>query len=319
MILVLATEQDQHARVVTEKVTALGGHSTILDLSEFPQQLSMSLRYSDGRRRFALRGAGVGGELDLDDCRAIWWRRPQAPAVSPHIELASHRLFATNETHEALTGLWYASEAFWINDPVRDQVAHRKVYQLRVAQEVGLPVPDTLITSDPQAAQQFIDGQAGRPVVFKSFSALPEEWRETRVLGRQELDLLSNVRYAPVIFQEYIEAVYDLRVTVTGDRIFAAAIHSQETAYKVDFRMDMANARVEAVRLPPPVERRLLALMRRLGLVYGAIDMRMTPTGEHVFLEINPAGQWLFVENVTGQPIAAELARLLLEHDTART
>jgi hypothetical protein len=151
--------------------------------------VSLSLRYGDGRRAFALRGAPVGGELALDACKAIWWRRPQTPAVSPLIGSASHRMFATNEIHEALTGLWYATEAFWINDPVRDQVAHRKVYQLRIAQEVGLPVPDTLITSDPQDAHRFIDGQADRPVVFKSFSALPEEWRETRLLGQEELGL----------------------------------------------------------------------------------------------------------------------------------
>ncbi len=107
-----------------------------------------------------------------------------------------------------------------------------------------------------------------------------------------------------------------MRVTIVGDRIFAAAIHSQETSYKVDFRMDMANATVEPVDLPTRVEKKLHALMRRLGLVYGAIDMRLTPSGEHVFLEINPAGQWLFVEQHTRQPIAAEMARLLVEHDT---
>ena len=57
--------------------------------------------------------------------------------------------------------------------------------------------------------------------------------------------------------------------------------------------------------------------MRRLGIVYGAIDLRRTPDGRHVFLEVNPAGQWLFVEQATGQPIARALARALLAHDRA--
>jgi hypothetical protein len=68
------------------------------------------------------------------------------------------------------------------------------------------------------------------------------------------------------------------------------------------------NARVESVDLPAEMKQRLLALMGQLRLVYGAIDMRLTPEGRYVFLEINPAGQWLFVEERSGQPITYSLA-----------
>src|SRR5260221_5932211 len=115
--------------------------------------------------------------------------------------------------------------------------------------------------------------------------------------------LLDNVKLAPVIFQKYIPADVDLRITMIGEQIFPAAIHSQETEYKVDFRMTMEKARFEAVELPPKVVRMLRDLMKRLGLVYGAIDMRRTPKSEYVFLEINPAGQWLFVAKRTWQTI----------------
>jgi glutathione synthase/RimK-type ligase-like ATP-grasp enzyme len=149
-------------------------------------------------------------------------------------------------------------------------------------------------------------------VIYKSFSATAEEWRETRVLKSHELDLIDNVRLAPVIFQEYIPAVVDLRITVIGDRFFPAAIHSQETSYVVDFRMDMGRARVESCELPAEVRAGLSALMGHLGLVYGAIDMRLTPGGRYVFLEVNPAGQWLFIEQRTGQPITAAVAQALM-------
>jgi glutathione synthase/RimK-type ligase-like ATP-grasp enzyme len=78
--------------------------------------------------------------------------------------------------------------------------------------------------------------------------------------------------------------------------------------------MDMANARVVPTDLPEEVETRLRAYRRALGLQYGAVDMRLRPDGTYVFLEINPAGRWLFVEDATGQPIAAALARLLVQH-----
>jgi len=82
--------------------------------------------------------------------------------------------------------------------------------------------------------------------------------------------------------------------------------------------MDVASARIEAVELPDEVQALLHALMARLGLVYGAIDMRLTPDDRYVFLEINPAGQWLFVEQESGQAIAAALARLLHARDVER-
>jgi glutathione synthase/RimK-type ligase-like ATP-grasp enzyme len=224
-------------------------------------------------------------------------------------------MFAYNESDEALRGLWQAMAVFWVNDPIRDQVAQRKAYQLKLAEEVGLQISCTMISNCVQDVQKFVHAYGVDRVIYKSFSATEQEWRETRLLRQDELPLLETVRYAPVIFQEYVEADVDLRITIVGDEIFAEEIHSQETSYRVDFRMDIRHARIQPATLPAEVEERLRAMMRRLGLVYGAIDMRRTPEGRHVFLEINPAGQWLFVEHFTRQPIAATLARVLHEAD----
>jgi glutathione synthase/RimK-type ligase-like ATP-grasp enzyme len=76
--------------------------------------------------------------------------------------------------------------------------------------------------------------------------------------------------------------------------------------------MDIGRARMEAVDLPEAVRGQLFALMDSLGLVYGAIDLRLKPDGTYVFLEVNPAGQFLFIEAVTGQPIARTLAETLV-------
>ena len=67
-----------------------------------------------------------------------------------------------------------------------------------------------------------------------------------------------------------------------------------------------------AEHLPDAVTSALRAMMARLGLVYGAVDLRRRPDGEYVFLEINPAGQFLYIEFETGQPIAAAMATALL-------
>lgn len=309
-VLIVGEQQDPHVQRVSAALERREVDVVVADLSGFPRDGTLSVRYTccgDRERRLVLPSGGV----DLEQVSAVWWRRPQHPEIDEAITDPAYRNFALNEASEALSGLWHSLEAFWINDPAKDHVAHRKVYQLRVAQDVGLKIPDTLVTNDPTEALRFVDHHGYSRVIYKAFSATESHWRETRLLRPEEVDKLADVSLAPVIFQEYVEAVYDLRITVVGDRLFPAAIHSQDTSYPVDFRMDMANARVESAELPEDVEQGLLALMRSLGLVYGAIDMRLRPDGEYVFLEINPAGQFLFIEEETGQPIAEAMAEAL--------
>ena len=190
-------------------------------------------------------------------------------------------------------------------------MAARKVYQLKVASELGFRVPRTLVTNDPESAAAFVDAEGEAGTIYKAFSATERAWRETRLLKPQERTQLSAVRFAPVIFQEHIRADIDLRITVIGEAMFSAEILSGETDYHVDFRMTMHAATIRPHVLPDEVVKKLRAYMNALGLVYGAIDMRLTPDGEYVFLEINPAGQWLFIEERTGQPITAALVEYL--------
>ncbi|RKH25253.1 hypothetical protein D7X75_30375 [Corallococcus sp. CA031C] len=125
------------------------------------------------------------------------------------------------------------------------------------------------------------------------------------------LDSLSN---CPAIFQEFIDARFDIRVTVVGNRVFAVRIDSQSGQSTLDWRFDHSVA-FELFELEPSIEASVLLLLRELGLTYGAIDMRQTPEGEYVFLEVNPAGQYLFAELLTGAPISEAMAQeLLLGH-----
>ena len=79
--------------------------------------------------------------------------------------------------------------------------------------------------------------------------------------------------------------------------------------------MNYDHLRMRPIELPTPVADGIHALMDRLGLVYGAIDFRRTPGGEYLFLEINPAGQWLFIEHQTHQPITEAMADALISMD----
>lgn len=313
MILIISSEQDEHARAVLNHLASQRFQVRLLNLSQFPKEMQLSISYNGPHNHAALSSAE--NNLDLLACKVIWWRRPQPFDLHPEITDAVYRSFAYNECYSAIYGLWLTLDAFWVNQPMRDEEASRKVSQLKIAREVGLETPSTLVTNDPHRARAFINTYGPEKTVYKAFSGTQEAWRETRVLHSDEVDLIDNIRFAPVIFQEYVPARCDLRVTVVGQDIFPAAIYSGGTSYEFDYRMDMDNARVESFDLPERVVECLHAYMDRLGLIYGAIDMRLTPDGRFVFLEINPSGQWLFIENRTGQSITETFATLLATHD----
>jgi len=304
-VMILSSFEDPHAHAVMEALASRGTEVELLDLSEFPTRLALTMAFDDGARRFLLRRTG-GGELDLATISAVWWRRPQPFRLPANVTDPVNRRFAMSEATTAFSGLYQSMDALWVNDPVRDEAAHHKPWQLDLAQKIGLAIPTTLMTSDPKEALDFWRRNDGN-VIYKQFRALPDAWRETRRIRPEEAAFAESISVTPVIFQRFVDAVADVRATVIGDEIFAAAADPRAGEYPVDFRFNM-NLKWEHHVLPPAVEDSLRLLMRRLGLEYGAIDMRLTPDGQYVFLEINPAGQFLWIELETGLRIAEALA-----------
>ena len=312
MILVVSHAGDDHAAGVLAELERARHPAVLLDTARFPREASLTQAF-DGtrwRRRFVRDEATI----DLDACGAAWWRRPQPYTLHDGMtaEVAS---FSYSECHEAVAGAWASLDCTWVNPPHRDEVAHHKPSQLTVAAAVGMTVPRTLITNDPAEARAFVADRGAARTVYKTFLASEGCWRETRLLRDAELALLDTVAMAPVIFQEYVAADADVRVTVIGPWMFAARIETPPSGYAVDYRMDMAGARFAPLDLPAPVVQAIRSFMARLGLVYGALDFRRTPAGEYVFLEVNPAGEWRFVEERTGQPITQAMAQLLMDLD----
>jgi glutathione synthase/RimK-type ligase-like ATP-grasp enzyme len=315
MILVVSHPADDHATSVLAELDRIQHAAVLIDTNLFPSRASLTQRFDGGRPRYEF--STNGHRIDLAEAGAGWWRRPQPFTLEPGIapDAAS---FAYTECHEAVAGLWAALGIAWVNPPERDEVAHHKPYQLATAIKVGLSVPRTVITNDPAEARRLIAELGAERTVYKTFLASEECWRETRVLRPEELALLDRVQLAPVIFQEYVPAVADIRVTVIGPTIFATAISAAPGGYDLDYRMDLAGACFEATVLPATIETKIHALMNQLGLLYGAIDLRRTPDGGYVFLEVNPAGEWRFVEDRTHQPITSAMAAFLAELDGRR-
>jgi glutathione synthase/RimK-type ligase-like ATP-grasp enzyme len=306
-VLVLSKASDTHAQAVLEVLARRGAKVELLDLSEFPTRLALSMEFSKKKRRFELARRG-SGSLDLSSVKSVWWRRPQPfrlPRMSP-----THGEFALSEANTAFRGLWQSLRARWINIPALDSSAAHKPFQLTIAQEIGLEIPETIMTNNSAEAQAFWQRHEGQ-VIHKQFIAREGTWRETRRVTKDDEAYLASIDHAPVIFQRHIPAVADLRITIVDKTVFAAGADVRNLAYPQDVRVNPA-ARYETCALPDKIIDRLLKLMQRLGLVYGAIDLRLTPDGRYVFLELNPAGQFLFIEKATGQRISTALSDALL-------
>lgn len=316
MILVISYPGEEHTDDVVARLERLGREVVRLDLAEFPSAASLTMHWNDGSRPSFQIGR-AGGAAELARARVAWWRRVRPYTLDPALSGSGFAAFAESETAQAVNGMLDSLPCRWVNPRAADEAAHRKPYQWTVAQAAGILVPRTLVTTDPEAARRFVAEAPGR-VVFKPFLATTQSWRETRVIGPEDLERMELVRFAPVIFQDYIDGV-DLRVTVVGDQVFAAEIDARQTSYPYDMRMVIGETQVRPTELPSSVQQGLLALQRRLDLDYGAIDLRRTDDGRFFFFEVNPAGQWLFVEQRTGLQIGQAMAELLARLEDART
>lgn len=306
MILIVSFENNEHVRKVTDHLKC---DYEIVDMAWFPSRLQMHA-YAGNEKDALFFDLPSGRRLALDEVGAVWNRRIKSFTLNSSIVDDTGKMFAWSECNEAMQGLWYALDCYWMNPPAADEIALKKVAQHRVAHRIGLAIPETLVTNGPDEALAFIDKHASTGVVRKAFRNIPQAPRETLMVGPEEVALIDSVQFAPVIFQQFIPAELDLRITIVDGEIFATSFKS-DPRYQVDYRSGIGSAQVAPYNLPDDVSCKLLKLMDEFQLKFGAVDFRVTPEGNHVFLEINPAGEYLYASERTRQPIPHAIAAAL--------
>ena len=298
------------------------------DDKPFPARVSISLRCSTGNQ---VRHEVFADDLPaaLHEVRSGWDRRPRTATPPDHVTDALLRAHIDREASYFLDDVWETLPCSWL--PARRSLIRRaehKASQLQVAARLGFDIPPTLITNDPRALLEFYREHRGE-IVSKSFMypAVAAEpgvtsnyWiARTEPVFRRDITHADSVRDCPVIFQAYVPKRVELRVTIVGRRLFATEIHSQDTnRTRYDWRRyDLAHTRHRRHELPDEIAGRLRTFMAHFGLGYGAADLIVTPDGRYVFLEVNPNGQYGWVENMTGMPIGSAIADQLMEFDHA--
>lgn len=317
-IVIVTNEIDAHADAILTYLQDLGREVFRLHPHELALHMESSVEIDSKSQSARLHNRANDRWVDVRDISAVWYRRPlpfQLPDYLSHDET----VFARKELSEYLRGLWLSMNCFWIDRPHLLRQADYKLEQLTRAKQFGFDIPRTLVTNDPRKVREFYDNCSGQ-MIYKvlstpslmtdeSLMAKPSYDAEqtqasedlivkTTLVGEPELELLDTIRLTPSLFQEYVSKRYELRVTVIGDEVFAAEIHSQERPETmIDWRDYSVPITYRKAELPHEVAATCLKFVKSYGLNYSAMDMIYTPDGRYVFVENNPSGQFLFVEH----------------------
>ncbi len=311
VVLVVSQAHDLHAQGVIS-VLRREFHASVyhLDMQAFPRTVTSSYSMTAHRgEQTRWKGSAPDDTLDLDRVRSVWWRRPQSAELTRLFTGVDHGQFVQTECDHFLQGLLWSRRCLWVNDPMNNLRASRKIVQLSRARDVGLAMPSTLITNDPAEARGFIEGLPGR-AIFKRTGSASGPVSKTSFITPEILRRLDTIVDCPTTFQSYVDAELDLRVVWIDGDLWTVSIDSQAGVSPEDSRFDNSVA-FQPYTLPRSVADRITELMASLGLVYGAIDLRLGKDGEFYFLEVNPAGQFVYLELKTGLPIMSAVASVL--------
>ena len=325
MLLILSEAGDQSTNDVIDWLDTLGVCWTRLNGNCL-----------ESAEPFAMQSGGDDGECGrrlgppADAVSAVWLRRWRNPMGDVGPELLDRRTivgepiafyvnlseFRNRELRSLGTHLFRRYRACkWLGDPATTSL--HKLHVLDEAQRCGLDVPRSLVTNSRAALQRFAaehDAIITKPIAEVAVLLLDDApyLTYTTRCTREDIAAMPTV-FFPALFQEEVAKACELRVFVLGESLHAMAMFSQaRSSTALDFRRynDADPTRCVPYRLPQDVGERLLTLMRRLGLTTGSIDLIVTPDDHHVFLEINPIGQF----GMTSQPCNYQLERRIAEH-----
>jgi hypothetical protein len=254
-----------------------------------------------------------GNKIVVRDLHALWWRRVGHPQVLPPDAFDAAQIdLIDNDCRVALGGsLLNEFRGTWVSHPIKTQLAENKLLQLRTAEEAGFRVPRTLVSQDPESIRRFCRRLHGN-VIVKPVRGTTRAPLFTQMLRADHLQQDENLRIAPAMYQELISGTRHLRVNAFGDEVYGFAIDSPD----LDWRGNL-DVPVTEVAIEPTVADRIRTVLRRLGLRMGIVDLKLTPDGQPVWLEINPQGQFLFNEGLCGSPLTSHFARFLYAEATA--
>jgi MvdD family ATP-grasp ribosomal peptide maturase len=317
-VLIITHSQDNESiPLVIQAIEAQGGKAFRFDTDRFPTEMQLDVYYGETEQVTLKVDDQI---LDLNEVSAVWYRRIAIGSKIPDSMDKQLRQASLKESRVTIEGMIASINGFHLDPLPNIRRAENKQLQLQIAREVGLDTPRTLTTNNPVAVKKFAQ-ECQQGIITKmlsSFAIYDQQGREqvvfTNPISSEDLNNLDGLRFCPMTFQEIIPKALELRTIIVGKRVLTAAVDSQTLdKARYDWRKQgiaLLDA-WESYTLPKDVEDKLLKLMAEFRLNYGALDIILTPDGRYVFLEVNPVGEFFWLERCPGLPISQAIAEVL--------
>jgi glutathione synthase/RimK-type ligase-like ATP-grasp enzyme len=310
IILIVTNTDDLHADLVIPKITIFGGKSFRLNLDEFPKNYIISVESDGDSNNETLLYIPTGQMIELEEVGATWIRKNADFSFFSDDLSIQEKKFAIGESDHILKSLLYGLNCYWLSHPTALRGAGWKIEQTKRAARMGFKIPRTLVTNDANKVRNFYanhpEGIVTKAMSSAYLAADEVDWQDIEVSGMpttlitdEMMKNINGVKEFPTYFQAYIDKEFELRVTIIGEDVFAARLNSQDsTLTMIDSRNMSAEIEYSPFSLPKEIKTRCIQFVKSYGLEYGAIDLIVSRSGEYVFLENNPGGQFLFIEQL---------------------
>jgi len=314
MLLILTNSNDATADYLASVLEKHG-----VRFLRFNTDTSLPLvRFSYNGEQPCLRVAGE--TFRPDQFTNVWYRRPER-LKHPLLDDSPEGKFIFGEWAEALEGFFaHIPLRLWMNHPSKNVGAGHKVEQLTTAQRLGFTIPDTLVTQDADDLRAFAAKHKGGIIakpMGSGYVERPEGQRDSLVYTNRvepsHLADLDDLAGCPTLFQRCIEKRSDVRITVVDGDLHPAELLASEPdgSQRCDVRRNnMEDVKYQPITLPDDVARKIRALTDHYGLRFAAVDMAVGTDGVWYFFEVNPNGQWAWLDLVGGMNIAGSLVKV---------
>lgn len=309
IILVLTNSDDATSDYLCNKLLDSGASFLRFDTDKDIKDTS---RYEFSESQHYIKWNGQLAKPE--DISAIVYRRPKPITLSNmYDEYYSHHLEL--EWSEVLEGfLSHIPVERWINHPSLNYMASHKIEQLSRAKQHGLATPKSIVTNQQHLAHKFVNDLEGSVIVKPLSSGYIERDNSeddtliyTNDFSLSNLKLLEKIDKCPVLFQEKIEKLVDVRVTVIDKEVIAIGMKSLTNTRKqiLDIRRNnMKNVIYSKILIPKDIKKSIRSLMKCYKLRFGALDFAITPDEKWIFFEINPNGQWAWLDQIADAKIS---------------
>lgn len=315
-ILIISNKEDITTDFIVRKLLSHNVLFYRLNTEDIEHSVFVSLDFEN--QVFTLFDSKLDKHFNLQDFKSVYFRRPELPLYKDDNLSAKERRYMQTEAAYTLEGIYSILEsAYWISPVWAIRKAENKLYQIQLARKLGFHVPASIATNLPESFKVF-RSKHNECIIKPVRSGHIQDDTNPEVVYTNLLMTTppdEQIKVCPNYLQEHIEKKYDVRVTVVGDKTYAVRIDSQSTeATKVDWRRGENILPHQVIELPTCVQNQSVAITNALGLQFGAIDYVIDRNGNFVFLELNPNGQWAWIENITGLDISGAISDLLIKN-----